>query len=104
TWCSPPRLPPGSSASGQRRPSVPRLALTGAAIGTFAAGTWAAVDPSRAGLSLLLVAIALIVGGASWMELGPGSAKELALIAALAGAAAAGRVLFAAIPGVQPVT
>jgi len=44
------------------------------------------------------------VGGASWLELGPGSAKELALIAALAGAAAAGRVLFAAIPGVQPVT
>ena len=44
------------------------------------------------------------MGGAAWLESGPGSAKELALIAALAGAAAAGRVLFAAIPGVQPVT
>src|SRR5207248_1209488 len=35
---------------------------------------------------------------------GPGSSKELAMIAALGGVAAAGRVLFAAIPGVQPVT
>jgi energy-coupling factor transport system substrate-specific component len=83
---------------------LPRLVLAGAGLAAFAAGTWAAVDPSRAGLSLLLVAVALIVGGASWLELGPGSAKELALVAALAGAAAAGRVLFAAIPGVQPVT
>jgi energy-coupling factor transport system substrate-specific component len=62
------------------------------------------VDPGRAGLSLLLVAVALLVGAGVWMEAGPGSAKELALIAALAAAAAAGRVLFAAIPGVQPVT
>ena len=35
---------------------------------------------------------------------GPDSAKEIALVATLAGAAAAGRVLFAAVPGVQPVT
>ena len=34
----------------------------------------------------------------------PGSAKDLTLVATLAGLAAAGRVLFAPIPGVQPVT
>jgi energy-coupling factor transport system substrate-specific component len=45
-----------------------------------------------------------VVAGASWLEGGPASAKELTLVATLAGIAAAGRVLFAAVPGVQPVT
>ena len=65
---------------------------------------WAAVDRSHDGLSLLLVAFALLAAGIAWRERGPDSAKELALIATLGAAAAAGRVLFAAIPGVQPVT
>jgi energy-coupling factor transport system substrate-specific component len=55
-------------------------------------------------LALLLLAGACVVATAAWLESGPGSARELAVIATLAGAAAAGRVLFAAIPGVQPVT
>ena len=76
--------------------------LTVAAALTAAA--WTAVRPDDAALSLLLVAGALIVAGAAWLESGPGSSKELALIATLAAAAAAGRVLFAAIPNVQPVT
>ena len=38
------------------------------------------------------------------IERGPNRSKELALIAALAAAAAGGRVLFAFIPNVQPVT
>src|SRR4026207_1869519 len=46
----------------------------------------------------VLGAAVVVVGG------GPESAKEMAIVATLAGAAAAGRVLFAAIPGVQPVT
>lgn len=83
---------------------MPRAVLAAAAVAAFAAGTWAAVDPAHAGLSLLLVALALVIGAAAWLESGPGSAKEIALVAALAGAAAAGRVLFAAVPGVQPVT
>jgi energy-coupling factor transport system substrate-specific component len=81
-----------------------RVVLVGAALIAFGAGAWAALDPGRAGLSLLLAAAALIVGGAAWLETSPGSAKELAVVATLGAVAAAGRVLFAAVPGVQPVT
>jgi energy-coupling factor transport system substrate-specific component len=55
-------------------------------------------------LATLLAAAALIVAGVAWFESGPDSTRELALVATLGAAAAAGRVLFAAIPGVQPVT
>jgi energy-coupling factor transport system substrate-specific component len=82
-------------------PRTPILAAGGLA---FAAGAWAALSPQDAGLSLLLVAVALVATGLVWLESGPGSAKEVALVAVLGSAAAAGRVLFAAVPGVQPVT
>jgi len=49
----------------------------------------------------LVTAIAL---GLAVIEAGPNRSRELALVAALAAAAAGGRVLFAAIPNVQPVT
>ena len=81
-----------------------RATLFAAGTVAFAAAVWAALDSSHDGLSLLLVAFALLAVGASWLERRPDSAKEVALIATLAAAAAAGRVLFAAIPGVQPVT
>jgi energy-coupling factor transport system substrate-specific component len=55
-------------------------------------------------LATLLAAGALVVAGVAWFESGPDSTRELALVATLGAAAAAGRVLFAAIPGVQPVT
>ena len=48
-----------------------------------------------------LVAVALVMAA---IETGPSRGRELALVAALAAAAAAGRVVFAAIPNVQPVT
>jgi energy-coupling factor transport system substrate-specific component len=48
-----------------------------------------------------LAGVALILAG---IETGPNRSRELALVAALAAAAAAGRVVFAAIPNVQPVT
>jgi energy-coupling factor transport system substrate-specific component len=86
------------------RQSVARGVLIGAGAAAFAAAAWAGLDRGDDGLSLLLVAAALIALGVAWLESGPDSAKELALIATLGGAAAAGRVLFAAIPGVQPVT
>jgi energy-coupling factor transport system substrate-specific component len=55
-------------------------------------------------LALLLAAAALLVGAAAFLDAGPSSAKEIAVIATLAAAAAAGRVLLAPVPDVQPVT
>jgi energy-coupling factor transport system substrate-specific component len=83
---------------------VSRRALSLAGGSAFGAAVWAGLDRSHTGLSLLLVAVSLVALGIAWLEAGPDSAKEVALIATLGGAAAAGRVLFAAIPGVQPVT
>jgi energy-coupling factor transport system substrate-specific component len=77
--------------------------LAAAAV-AFAAGAWTALSPGHSGLSLLLVAAALVAAGFAWLESGPGSASELALVGAIGGLAAAGRVLLAAVPGVQPVT
>jgi energy-coupling factor transport system substrate-specific component len=83
---------------------LPRtLALT-ATSGLCALGLWLALGPGDGALALLIVAGGVLLGGALWLESGPGSAKEVALVATLAGAAAAGRILFAAVPGVQPVT
>src|SRR2546425_10297585 len=97
------RSPIGPSSSGGRR-SMSRTMLPAAGAAAFAAAIWMALDRSHDGLSLLLVAFALLAAGVAWLERGPDSAKELALIATLGATAAAGRVLFAAIPGVQPVT
>jgi len=79
-----------------------QLALGGAALSFTAALALAAAGDSR--ISLWLVAAAVIAATTVWLESGPDSAKEIAVVATLAGAAAAGRVLFAAVPGVQPVT
>jgi len=81
-----------------------RLAALAAVAAAVGAAAWTAVLPDDAALALLVVAGSLIVAGAAWLETGPGSSKELVLVATLAAAAAAGRVLFAAIPNVQPVT
>jgi energy-coupling factor transport system substrate-specific component len=75
-----------------------------AACVALAAAGWAALDPGRGGLGLLLAALAAVVAGFAWLEGGPTGAKDLTLVATLAGLAAAGRVLFAPVPGVQPVT
>jgi energy-coupling factor transport system substrate-specific component len=83
---------------------LPRAAAFGAVAAALGAAAWAAIAPDDAALALLLVALGLIVAGAAWLESGPGSSKELVLIATLAAAAAAGRILFAAVPNVQPVT
>ena len=52
-------------------------------------------------LGLALICIVLAI---SAVETGPNRSRELSLVAALAAAAAGGRVLFAFIPNVQPVT
>jgi energy-coupling factor transport system substrate-specific component len=58
----------------------------------------------RVALATALGALALVVAGVAWFEAGTDSTRELAVVATLAAAAAAGRVIFAAVPGVQPVT
>ena len=83
---------------------MPRLAVGVALATALAAAAWTALRPADAALALLLVAGGLVVAGAAWLETGPASARELTLVATLGGTAAAGRVLFAAVPGVQPVT
>jgi energy-coupling factor transport system substrate-specific component len=64
----------------------------------------AALTVQDGALATLLGAAALVVAGVAWFESGADSTRELAVIATLGAAAAAGRVLFAAVPGVQPVT
>ena len=64
----------------------------------------AALVVSDGALATGLGAIALVVAGAAWFEAGTITTRELAVVATIAAAAAAGRVLFAAVPGVQPVT
>lgn len=78
------------------------LVLAAAGASFAAALAFAATGDSR--ISLWLVTGAAIAVAVVWLESGPDSAKEVALVATLAGVAAAGRVLFAAVPGVQPVT
>jgi energy-coupling factor transport system substrate-specific component len=69
-----------------------------------ASAAWAATSPAHSAIALLAFAVAVIAAGAAWLESGHDSARELAVVATVGGAAAAGRVLFAAVPGVQPVT
>jgi energy-coupling factor transport system substrate-specific component len=83
---------------------LPRLAALGALAAAASAAAWTAIAPDEAALPLLLLAAALLVAGVSWIEAGPGAAREVTLVATLAAVAAAGRVLLAAVPGVQPVT
>jgi energy-coupling factor transport system substrate-specific component len=83
---------------------MPRAVTAAAVAAAAAAVAWAALSPDRAALSLLLAALAVLVAAAAWLDRGLGASKTLALVATLGAAAAAGRVLFAAVPGVQPVT
>jgi energy-coupling factor transport system substrate-specific component len=74
------------------------------ALAALGGAAWAALDPDRGAVALLLAGLAVLVAGAAWLEGSPASARDLTLVATLAGLAAAGRVLFAPVPGVQPVT
>ncbi|HEX3255600.1 MAG TPA: ECF transporter S component [Gaiellaceae bacterium] len=83
---------------------MPRKVTLLASAAALGAAAWAALDPDRGGLAVLLAGVAVLVAGAGWLEGGTESAKDLTLIATVAGVAAAARVLFAPVPGVQPVT
>ena len=82
----------------------PRNAAALAALAALAAAAWAGLDPDRGPLAFLLVAAAIVVAGFAWFEGGAEAAKDVTLVATLGGLAAAGRVLFVAVPNVQPVT
>jgi energy-coupling factor transport system substrate-specific component len=79
-----------------------RIVLVACALSFAASLILAATGDSR--VSIWFVTASLLGVTVVWLESGPDSAKEITLVATLAGAAAAGRVLFAAVPGVQPVT
>jgi energy-coupling factor transport system substrate-specific component len=83
---------------------LPRSAVLLAALAALGGAAWAALDPDRGAIALLLAGLAVLAAGAAWLEASPGSARDLTLVATLGGLAAAGRVLFAPVPGVQPVT
>jgi energy-coupling factor transport system substrate-specific component len=83
---------------------LPPRWVAGASAAALACAAWAALDPARGGLAVLLAAFAVLAAGIAWLESSPTSARELTLVATLAGLAAAGRVLFTPVPGVQPVT
>jgi energy-coupling factor transport system substrate-specific component len=70
-----------------------RVAALAAGVALAAAG-WAALDPDRGGLAVLLAGVAVLVLGAAALEGGTESVRV----------AAAARVLFAPVPGVQPLT
>ncbi len=83
---------------------MPRRILLLAALTMLAASAWAALDSERGGFAVLLAALAALTMGFAWHEAGTTSVKDIALVATLAGVAAAGRILLAPVPGVQPVT
>ena len=87
----------------QHKVSASGVAAASAAA-ALALAAWAALDPARGGIATLLAAIAVLAAGFAWLEGGTVSARDLTLVATLGGLAAAGRVLFAPVPSVQPVT
>jgi energy-coupling factor transport system substrate-specific component len=56
------------------------------------------------GAWILALSAVLLVAGVVAYERAPGGARELSLVATIGAAAAAGRVLFAAVPSAQPVS
>jgi energy-coupling factor transport system substrate-specific component len=83
---------------------LPSRVAGACAAAALALAAWAALDPARGGIAVLLAALAVLAAGFAWLEGGTMSARDLTLVATLGGLAAAGRVLFAPIPSVQPVT
>ena len=87
----------------RRRPVLTRALWPLLALVLGALALTLALD-GRSAASVTLAALALVALGIAAWERGPGGAREVALVGSFGAAAAAGRVLFAAIPNVQPVT
>jgi energy-coupling factor transport system substrate-specific component len=71
------------------------VALSALALG-FVSGQWV--------MAAIALGVALALALGAFVESGPDSAKEVALIATLTGIAVAGRLLVHPLPGVQPMT
>jgi energy-coupling factor transport system substrate-specific component len=71
------------------------VALSALALG-FVSGQWV--------MAAIVLGVALALALGAFVEAGPDSAKEVALIATLTGIAVAGRLLVHPFPGVQPMT
>jgi energy-coupling factor transport system substrate-specific component len=83
---------------------LPSRVVAACAAAALALAAWAALDPDRGGIAVLLAALAVVAAGFAWLEGGTMAARDLTLVATLGGLAAAGRILFAPVPSVQPVT
>jgi energy-coupling factor transport system substrate-specific component len=90
--------------TGRKGRQLPSRIVALCAAAALALAAWAALDPDRGGIAVLLAALAVLAAGFAWLEGGTMAARDLTLVATLGGLAAAGRVLFAPIPSVQPVT
>ena len=89
-----------SSGPADWRSRMPRLVLAAArARGRGSPPRWTVLAPDEAGSRSCSSPRALVVALAAWLEAGRAPPRELALVAALGAAAAAGRVLFAAGAG-----
>jgi hypothetical protein len=77
-----------ASSCSAGSPPLSRAALPIAAGAAFAGSVWSALGVSNDGLSLLLVAFALLAAGIAWLDHGADSSKELVLIATLGALAA----------------
>lgn len=89
-----------------RRPALGHLVVAGAACTGIGLIVWTIVDPGGVNwgaVSFGLVAAVLAVGVALY-GLRAVPAQELAVVAAIAALATAGRILFASLPNFKPVT
>jgi energy-coupling factor transport system substrate-specific component len=81
-----------------------RGATIASAAVVFAVALTLALEGRAGALASLLAGLALVTLMLAWLDGTNASAKEVTVVATVAAAAAAGRVLFAAVPDVQPVT
>jgi energy-coupling factor transport system substrate-specific component len=90
-----------------RRPLLAGTAVVAAAgVTVIGLATWTVIDPSGVNwgaVSFILVA-AVVAAGVALYGLRAVPAQELALVAAIAALATAGRILFASLPNFKPVT
>ncbi len=93
-----------AAAAGRGGLRVLRLLLLASLLTTVILGMTGVAPFSRWSLNSLLVALLLLALLFLRFEEGDYGAREVAVVGALAAVGAAGRVFFAAVPGVQPAT